>query len=158
MFGRATLRAVHVPGHTLGSIALVADEGLALTGDFLFVQSIGRPDLAGKSGAWAKLLWQSLERVRQSWPGDLLILPAHYATENERRADRAVAARFDVIAATNAAAAIQDERTFLKWIEDHASGFPDAYRMIKETNLGLMDISETDAEVLESGPNQCAVR
>jgi len=158
VFGRATLRAVHVPGHTLGSIALVADEGLALTGDFLFVQSIGRPDLAGKSAAWAKLLWQSLERVRQSWPGDLLILPAHYATENERRADRAVAARFDVIAATNAAAAIQDERTFLKWIEDHTSVFPDAYRMIKETNLGLMDISEADAEVLESGPNQCAVR
>src|SRR5438034_5340980 len=36
-FGRATLRAVHVPGHTLGSLALVADDGLALTGDFLFV-------------------------------------------------------------------------------------------------------------------------
>src|SRR6185437_14255470 len=27
-FGHATLRAVHVPGHTLGSLALVADEGL----------------------------------------------------------------------------------------------------------------------------------
>src|SRR5207249_8793576 len=112
-------------------------EGLALTGDFLFVQSIGRPDLAGKSGAWAKLLWQSLERVRRSWPGDLLILPAHYATENERRADRAVAARFDVIAATNAAAAIQDEREFLQWIADHVTAFPDAYRTIKEVNLGL---------------------
>jgi glyoxylase-like metal-dependent hydrolase (beta-lactamase superfamily II) len=26
VFGRATLRAVHAPGHTLGSIALIADE------------------------------------------------------------------------------------------------------------------------------------
>ncbi len=157
VFGRATLRAAHVPGHTLGSIALLADDGLALTGDFLFVKSVGRPDLAGHSESWAKLLWHSLERVRQKWPGDLLVLPAHYASEGERRADRAIAARFDVIAATNAVAAIQDEPVFLKWIADHVTAFPDAYRTIKETNLGLVDVSEADAEVLESGPNQCAV-
>lgn len=156
-FGRATLRAAHVPGHTLGSVALLADDGLALTGDFLFVQSLGRPDLAGQSDSWAKLLWQSLERARETWPGDLLVLPAHYAAEGERRADRAVAARFDVITATNAAAAIQGERTFLKWIADHATTFPDAYRTIKEANLGLVEISDPDAEVLESGPNQCAI-
>ena len=156
-FGRASLRAVHVPGHTLGSLALLADDGLALTGDFLFVQSVGRPDLAGRSESWAKLLWQSLERARQTWPGDLLVLPAHYASEAERRADRAVAARFDVISATNTAAAIQDERVFLKWIADHTTNFPDAYRTIKETNLGLVDVAEADAEILESGPNQCAV-
>jgi glyoxylase-like metal-dependent hydrolase (beta-lactamase superfamily II) len=156
-FGHATLRVAHVPGHTLGSIALLADDGLALTGDFLFVQSVGRPDLAGRSEAWAKLLWQSLERVRQTWPGDLLVLPAHYASESERRADRAIAARFDVISATNTAAAIQDQQVFLKWIADHATTFPDAYRTIKETNLGLVQISDEDAELLESGPNQCAV-
>src|SRR5437016_14134695 len=80
-FGRATLRAAHVPGHTLGSIALLADDGLALTGDFLFVQSIGRPDLAGQSDSWAKLLWHSLERAREGWPGEWLVLPAHYASE-----------------------------------------------------------------------------
>ena len=157
VFGRATLQAVHVPGHTLGSIALVADDGLALTGDFLFVKSIGRPDLAGQSASWAKLLWQSLERVRKSWPGDLVVLPAHYASESERRADRAVAARFDVILATNPVAAIQDQREFLQWIADHATTFPDAYRTIKEANLGLVTLSEPDAEILESGPNQCAV-
>lgn len=157
VFGRATLRAVHVPGHTLGSIALVADDGLTLTGDFLFVQSIGRPDLAGQAGSWAKLLWHSLERVRRTWPGDLLVLPAHYASERERRADRAVAARFDVIAATNVAAATQDERVFLKWIAEHVTPFPDAYRTIKEANLGLVTLSDSDAEILESGPNQCAI-
>src|SRR5262245_15572035 len=157
VFGRATLRAVHVPGHTLGSIALIADEGVALTGDFLFVQSIGRPDLAGQAEAWAKLLWQSLERVRRSWPGDFLILPAHYSGEGERRADRAVAARFDVVAATNTPVAIQDEATFLQWIADHTTTFPDAYRTIKEVNLGLTEVPDADAEILESGPNQCAI-
>ncbi len=157
-FGRGTLRVAHMPGHTLGSIALIADDGLVLTGDFLFVQSVGRPDLAGQTESWAKLLWHSLERARQSWAGDLLVLPAHYASELERRADRAIAARFDVIAATNAAAAIQDERAFLEWIAEHTTGFPDAYRTIKETNLGLADVSGSEAETLESGPNQCAVK
>src|SRR5207244_7258524 len=98
-FGRATLRAQHVPGHTLGSVALIADDALALTGDFLFVQSVGRPDLGGKGAAWAELLWNSLERARREWPGELLVLPAHYGAEQERRADRTVAARFDVVAA-----------------------------------------------------------
>lgn len=156
-FGRATLRAAHVPGHTLGSIALLADDGLALTGDFLFVKSVGRPDLAGQSESWAKLLWQSLERARQEWPGEFLVLPAHYADESERRADRAIAARFDVIVATNPVAAIQDQRQFLQWISDHAATFPDAYKIIKETNLGLVTVSDPDAELLESGPNQCAI-
>ncbi len=158
VLGRGTLRVAHVPGHTLGSIALIADEGLVLTGDFLFVQSVGRPDLAGQTESWARLLWHSLERARQSWPGDLLVLPAHYASELERRADRAIAARFDVIAATNAVAAIQDERAFLRWIAEHTTSFPDAYRTIKETNLALAELSDSEAEMLESGPNQCAVK
>jgi len=157
-FGRGTLRVAHLPGHTLGSIALIADDGLVLTGDFLFVQSVGRPDLAGQTDSWAKLLWHSLERARQSWAGDLLVLPAHYASELERRADRAIAARFDVIAATNAAAAIQDEPAFLRWLTEHTSSFPDAYRTIKATNLGLADLSDSEAETLKSGPNQCAVK
>jgi glyoxylase-like metal-dependent hydrolase (beta-lactamase superfamily II) len=157
-FGRAALRAVHVPGHTLGSVALLADDGLALTGDFLFVRSVGRPDLGGQAEAWAKLLWQSLERVRGEWPGDLIVLPGHYANEEERRADRAVAARFDVIAATNEAARIQDQRTFLQWVADHQTAPPDAYRTIKQANLGLVEVSDSDADLLESGPNQCAVR
>ena len=157
-FGRATVRVEHTPGHTLGSISLIAEDGLALTGDFLFVQSIGRPDLGGQSAEWAKVLWRSLERVRHSWPGDLLILPAHYGSDLERRADRAVAARFDVLAATNEAAAIQDERTFLQWIAAHTPVFPESYRTIKTANLGLVDVSDADAELLEFGPNQCAIR
>ena len=155
--GRATLRVDHVPGHTLGNVALVAEDGLALTGDFLFVHSIGRPDLGGQATEWAKRSWASLERVRRSWAGDLLVLPAHYAGESERRADRTVAARFDVVAATNVAAAIQDESAFLRWVADNTPAAPEAYRTIKLTNLGLVEISDADAEVLESGPNQCAV-
>src|SRR5436853_2487931 len=156
-FGRATLVAAHVPGHTLGGVALRADGALALSGDFLFVRSVGRPDLGGQRDDWAARLWDSLERVRRTWAGDVLILPAHYASETERRADRSVAARHDVIAATNEAAAIQDRHAFLAWVADHTAVAPESYRTIKLANLGLVDVAEADAEILEFGPNACAI-
>src|SRR5258705_10722831 len=49
VFGRAPLRAAHGPGHALGSVARLADDGLALTGAFLFLRSVGRPDLGGQA-------------------------------------------------------------------------------------------------------------
>lgn len=155
--GRATLQAVHLPGHTLGSVTLVVGNTLALTGDFLFVQSVGRPDLGGQHQAWTAHLWQSLERARREWSGDLLVLPAHYASERERRADRSVAARFDVITATNEAASMRDRAAFHAWVAAHTNPPPDNYQMIKLANLGLVTVSEQDAEILEVGPNQCAV-
>lgn len=156
-FGRATLRAEHVPGHTLGSVALLADQDLALTGDFLFVQSVGRPDLGGQGNAWARLLWRSLEQVRRRWRADLLVLPAHYSSELERRPDRSVGARMDVILATNPAATISDEATFLRWMKEHDTPPPEIYRTIKLANLGLHEFGEAEIEAAESGPNQCAV-
>jgi len=156
-FGRATLTAEHVPGHTLGSVALLAEQRLALTGDFLFVQSIGRPDLGGQGDAWARMLWRSLDAARRRWPRDLLVLPAHYSSELERLPDRSVGARLDVILATNPAAAMEDEAAFLQWVAEHDATPPEIYRTIKLANLGLLELSEEDAESAEAGPNQCAV-
>jgi glyoxylase-like metal-dependent hydrolase (beta-lactamase superfamily II) len=156
-FGRATLRVECVPGHTLGRVALVSDDGFALTGDFLFVASVGRPDLGDAAEAWTRLLWRSLERARRTWPGELLVLPAHYAAETERRADRAVVARFDVIRGTNEPVRVPDEPAFLRWIARHHSSPPDAYRTMKLANLGLVTLSDAEVETVEFGPNQCAV-
>lgn len=155
-FGHAALRVVHTPGHTLGSITLVAGDEFALTGDFVFVQSVGRPDLGGQEG-WDRLLWQSLERARREWPGQLLLLPAHYGSEIERRADRVVAGRWDVIRATNPGVGFTTEAEFRRWVADHQTTPPEAYRMIKLANLGLLELSDADAETLESGPNVCAI-
>jgi len=87
--GRIELRAIHTPGHTPEHLSfLVTDTALAhepmgvVTGDFVFVNDVGRPDLlekaaqqhgAAESGArqlfrsltWFKLLPDHL----QIWPG-----------------------------------------------------------------------------------------
>ena len=45
-FGESTLRILHVPGHSPGSLAFINDEQkLAFVGDVLFADSIGRSDL-----------------------------------------------------------------------------------------------------------------
>lgn len=47
-FGKTTLRVLHTPGHTPGSISLIG-EGVVFTGDTLFAGSIGRTDFPGGS-------------------------------------------------------------------------------------------------------------
>jgi hydroxyacylglutathione hydrolase len=87
--GQIELRVWHLPGHTPEHLAfLVTDTSQAgepmgmLTGDFLFVGDVGRPDLLEKAArregtmeAGARQLYQSVQRVRllpeylQIWPG-----------------------------------------------------------------------------------------
>jgi rhodanese-related sulfurtransferase len=42
------IHALYSPGHTIGSTSFVVDEKFLLSGDILFIDSIGRPDLAGR--------------------------------------------------------------------------------------------------------------
>lgn len=88
--GRIELTALHTPGHTPEHLAfMVTDRGAGadrpmgvLSGDFLFVGSVGRPDLletaAGEEGTMrpaAEALHRSVERLSeledwlQVWPG-----------------------------------------------------------------------------------------
>ena len=55
--GRATLDVRHTPGHTLGSVSLLLGQSHAFTGDFVFVESLGRPDLGDRAADWAPVLW-----------------------------------------------------------------------------------------------------
>jgi hydroxyacylglutathione hydrolase len=91
--GNVELKVVHTPGHTPEHICFeVTDKGGGasdpmgiLTGDFVFVGDLGRPDLlesaAGVTGAAdssAKLLLESARRFR-SQPEYLQVWPAHGA-------------------------------------------------------------------------------
>lgn len=155
-FGRASVIARHTPGHTEGSTTFLLDDDVALTGDFVFVDSIGRPDLAGKAAEWAVALWESLERARREWSDRLRVLPAHYASERERNADRSIGARFGELRRTNVALALTDRDAFLRWASAPATA-PEAYRAIKAVNVGLLEVSELEAQELEVGRNECAI-
>jgi hydroxyacylglutathione hydrolase len=91
--GKIKLEVMHTPGHTPEHISFVlTDEGGGanvpmgiFTGDFVFVGSIGRPDLletaagvVGSAEKGARQLYHSIERFK-SLPDHLQVWPAHGA-------------------------------------------------------------------------------
>jgi len=71
--GQDTVKVVHTPGHSPGSISL-AGNGYVLTGDALFNQSIGRTDLPG--GDLDTLVHSITERLF-SLDDDTIVYPGH---------------------------------------------------------------------------------
>ena len=159
--GGRSVVAHHTPGHTEGSTTLVAGDlqaaAGAFTGDFLFVDSIGRPDLAGRMEAWVGDLWRSLERARGGWGSEVRLLPAHYAGEGEKNADRTVDRAFGEAREANVTLQIDAEAEFRAWVEANVSKPPEAYPQIKAINVGLEEATPQQADVLEAGKNECAV-
>lgn len=73
-FGQITLEVLHTPGHTEGSVCLLAkSEGLLFTGDTLFAGAWGRTDLPGGS---EDQMVVSLTRL-SAMEDDLRVLPGH---------------------------------------------------------------------------------
>jgi glyoxylase-like metal-dependent hydrolase (beta-lactamase superfamily II) len=155
--GRIDVEVTHTPGHTEGSVTYRVGDHFALTGDFIFVRSVGRPDLGGKTEEWSAVLWSSLVDAKRNWPGDLAIYPAHYASAAERRADNSIGAKFGALCRDNEPLGIADADSFLAWVMARAGKFPAQYRRIKAINLGLETVDEVEAEELEAGKNECAL-
>lgn len=93
LIGNVRVEAMHTPGHTPEHLTFLVTDTLsatqpigALTGDFIFVGDVGRPDLleraAGQEGtmrAGAKLLFESLRRFTERCPDWLALWPGHGA-------------------------------------------------------------------------------
>ena len=67
-----TLRVLHTPGHTPGSVCLLCGD-VMFSGDTLFAGTCGRTDLPGSS---PKQMWQSLARLA-ALEENYQVLPGH---------------------------------------------------------------------------------
>ena len=67
-----TIRVMHTPGHTAGSVCLIVDDTI-FSGDTLFCGSCGRTDLAGGD---PDAILKSLARLK-ALDGDYKVLPGH---------------------------------------------------------------------------------
>ncbi|MDX2008036.1 MAG: rhodanese-like domain-containing protein [Meiothermus sp.] len=91
--GNLTLTALHTPGHTPEHLSFLLTDGAAadqpgflLTGDFVFVGDIGRPDLleeaagiAGTAEPGARRMFQSLKEKFLTLPDYVQVWPGHGA-------------------------------------------------------------------------------
>jgi hydroxyacylglutathione hydrolase len=82
--GRGHLVVMHTPGHTPEHLSFVLYEGsepvAMFSGDFLFVGSLGRPDLLGEDAkvALAHAMYASVQRM-EGLPDGLKVYPGHGA-------------------------------------------------------------------------------
>ncbi|MFD1334298.1 MBL fold metallo-hydrolase [Oceanobacillus iheyensis] len=151
------IKAIHTPGHTIGSTSLIIDGMYLLTGDILFIDSIGRPDLAGKAKSWGDDLRDSLYNKYKDLSGELIVLPAHFMIMKELNEDGTVAKKLSKLYEENHGLNM-DEEAFTKSVTTNLPPQPNSYQEIRETNLGKISPDAEQQREMEIGPNRCAIR
>ncbi|MEF8799571.1 MAG: MBL fold metallo-hydrolase [Halolamina sp.] len=148
----------HTPGHTPGSVSFQFGEAL-LSGDTLFLRSVGRPDLEDSSEAAVRgasdQLFDSLATLTDR-SEETVVLPGHFSDEEIRP----LATNLGDLQAETTNELLSyveddDEESFVETIVESLSDEPANYNEIKQINWGKEQPSG-DAEALELGPNNCA--
>ncbi|MDR0269961.1 MAG: MBL fold metallo-hydrolase [Paenibacillus sp.] len=155
--GKINVHPIYTPGHTIGSTSFLVDEEYLMTGDILFVASIGRPDLAGKAEDWVSDLRNSLYGIFGGMPEQLVVLPAHFGKITELDQNGAVFAKLGDLFHQNPGLNIVDEAVFRKTVTEGLPPQPNSYQEIRQTNMGKINPDEEQQREMEIGPNRCAV-
>ncbi|SFE22261.1 Glyoxylase, beta-lactamase superfamily II [Paenibacillus algorifonticola] len=151
------IQPIYSPGHTIGSTSLIVDDQYLLSGDILFVESIGRPDLAGKAEDWVADLRTTLYETYKNLSQNLIVLPAHFGKVTELGEGGKVAARLGDLFTSNAGLNIDSDDEFRAAVTHNLPPQPNAYQEIRQTNMGRITPSEAEQREMEMGPNRCAV-
>jgi len=84
--GNTKVKVIHTPGHSGDSVCLLVTDlkrgpapWFVLTGDTLFVGTVGRPDLPGRARENAALLYDSIRDRLLTLPDDIEVYPGHFS-------------------------------------------------------------------------------
>jgi glyoxylase-like metal-dependent hydrolase (beta-lactamase superfamily II)/rhodanese-related sulfurtransferase len=150
-----TVSAVSVPGHTEGSTMYQLGHSAVFTGDTVFLESVGRPDLADQAEAFAHSLYRSVHERVLPLGDDIMVFPAHYGAVVDVKANEYVARRLGDLRITLPALALS-ESAFVAWALANVKDRPPNYQHIVMINAGRESV-DSDSAQLELGPNRCAV-
>jgi glyoxylase-like metal-dependent hydrolase (beta-lactamase superfamily II) len=155
--GHAKLTAIHTPGHTDESASYLLNETAVFTGDTLFADGVGRPDLHAdleNARQRARALFASLNRLRRL-SDQLVVLGAH-TSEPTGFDGRAVAARLKDIDSW-LSRWLESESAFVERVTSNLPAAPPNFTRIVELNEAG-EFPASDPTDLEAGANRCAVR
>lgn len=154
--GSVVLKSIPSPGHTLESFSFYIDNKILITGDTLFTNGVGRPDLKSnteESREKAHLLYQSLHKLL-ALPDNVAILPAH--TNKPVEFDNTLIKTTIGEAKKNIAMLKNNEEDFINSLLQKIPPTPPNFLAIVEKNIAgnYEGINPVD---LEAGANRCAI-
>lgn len=154
--GNASARKIATPGHTPGSMSLLVNETILLSGDTVFVRSVGRPDLGGHAEPWAKQLYQTLTVTLADLGDETVVLPSHYSCHKEMRDDFTIQGTLGEIRRQNDGMQAKSEEEFIAYIKRNMRPSPESYARIRQVNLAILQLDESELSELDLGKNECA--
>ena len=171
---KVTLRAIHTPGHTNGSMSFIIEYGpndnnnnnindknptnsYLFTGDTLFVDGVGRPDLRDQAKKFAELLYDTYHQKILQLPDDTVVLPAHFnGTSIALKHTVPILETLGIIKKRVKLLSMNKEE-FIDYIADTVQPRPGNYKTIISINKKMLPYDEIEMADLEAGPNSCAI-
>lgn len=154
--GNINIKAIQTPGHTLESTSYLIDDKALLTGDTLFINGVGRPDLKANNDEAmqrSKMLYQSLQELL-ALDENIIVLPAH--TSQPVEFDHTpIQTTIGNIKKTVPMLQLKVEE-FINTILQRIPPTPANYLSIVEKNI-KGDFSDINPVDLEAGANRCAI-
>ena len=173
------LEAIHTPGHTNGSISFKLEVNedcnntvtensnsnihkknknslcYLFTGDTLFIDGVGRPDLHNKAEEYAHNLFNSYQKKIFILPDETIVLPSHYSGifKHEKPIYDTIKSLKQKINLLSAS-----ENDFVKFINENIPPRPMNYDRIISINKKMMSCKMVEQKDLEFGPNSCGIR
>jgi glyoxylase-like metal-dependent hydrolase (beta-lactamase superfamily II) len=155
---RVVVQAVRTPGHTPGSTSYLIGGRYLLSGDTIFVKSVGRPDLGGQVVEWGRSLFHTLKERIASLGDDTVVLPAHYADVSEIGKDGVVSGRLGDLRKSVPELQIENEDEFVEAMRKAVKEPPPTYADIIKVNLGALEVPPEKIAEWELGKNECAAK
>jgi len=151
------VQVIHTPGHTPGSTSYLIDKKFLISGDAVFIKSIGRPDLGGKVEEWSGLLFNTIQNVLIKMDRDIMVLPGHYMDWSEMIPEGKFIESLDMIIKNNSNIYnCDDANEFTDFIKTNMRQQPEVYAEIRKVNAGLIEPDEEEQKIMDNGKNECA--
>lgn len=170
------LTAIHTPGHTDGSISYALDVDsnspqntvssngdiqtsshscFLFTGDTIFVNGVGRPDLHNKAQEYTSKLYHTYKNKIFSLPDNTIVLPSHYSESFEH--DKPI---FNTLQSIKQKLLdiTHSENSFTNYIASNIPAQPMNYGRIVKLNKSLISCEKVFYNDLEAGPNSCGIK